>query len=356
MTMDKKLVDTAVGRCCEIASYTPDEFSAKHHDRPNGTECFTAYPKLYMAMAENLAAGYMTPADVVTAWMNSTSGHRENILCSSYNALGVGCIKGATYGTADFGGIYWVQCFGDSAKEPVSTGGRITGYNSTGTLMQYTDPNDDVSIDDDPNWKFTDFKNDSSYWAYDSIIYVYNAGIIKGYNADSSGKVTFGVNDSLTRGQFIVIMHRLAGSPTAKSYHHFSDLYKADGSRQYYYDAVEWAADNGIASGYAGTNLFGANDPVTRQQMAKILQNFVGYMGKDVSYNEKVLYTYSDTYLISDYARKPMAWAVENSIIKGQNVKDSSGRVVSVRLAPTQNATRAETAVIIKRVMDKYGF
>ncbi len=50
---------------------------------------------------ENIAYGQRTPAAVVSAWMNS-SGHRANILSSSYTQIGVG------YHEA---GNYWTQMF-----------------------------------------------------------------------------------------------------------------------------------------------------------------------------------------------------------------------------------------------------
>lgn len=57
------------------------------------------------SLAENIAAGYVTPADVMRGWMNS-SGHRANILSSSNREIGVGYWTGGSYGR------YWVQDFG----------------------------------------------------------------------------------------------------------------------------------------------------------------------------------------------------------------------------------------------------
>lgn len=54
---------------------------------------------------ENIAAGYSTPAAVMTAWMKS-SGHRANILNCASRAIGVGIGRGGSYG------IYWTQDFG----------------------------------------------------------------------------------------------------------------------------------------------------------------------------------------------------------------------------------------------------
>jgi uncharacterized protein YkwD len=55
--------------------------------------------------AENIAAGYPTPAAVMTGWMNSP-GHKANILNCANKALGVGIGHGGSYG------IYWTQDFG----------------------------------------------------------------------------------------------------------------------------------------------------------------------------------------------------------------------------------------------------
>ncbi len=55
----------------------------------------------YRSAGENIAMGQATPQAVVNAWMNS-SGHRANILNSSYTHIGVGYV-------AD--GRYWTQMF-----------------------------------------------------------------------------------------------------------------------------------------------------------------------------------------------------------------------------------------------------
>ncbi len=55
----------------------------------------------YKSAAENIAKGQRTPQAVVNAWMNS-SGHRANILNSSYKKIGVGYVAN---------GNYWTQMF-----------------------------------------------------------------------------------------------------------------------------------------------------------------------------------------------------------------------------------------------------
>ena len=55
----------------------------------------------YRSAGENIAKGQRTPQAVVNAWMNS-SGHRANILNSTYTKIGVGYV-------AD--GNFWTQMF-----------------------------------------------------------------------------------------------------------------------------------------------------------------------------------------------------------------------------------------------------
>jgi uncharacterized YkwD family protein len=53
----------------------------------------------YRSAGENIAKGQRSPEEVMNSWMDS-SGHRANILNSSYDAIGVGYYNGA-----------WVQMF-----------------------------------------------------------------------------------------------------------------------------------------------------------------------------------------------------------------------------------------------------
>lgn len=101
LVLDDALCAAANVRAQEITQ----EFS---HTRPDGTSCFTVFSQLgirYMSAGENIAAGYATPAAVMTGWMNS-EGHRANILKSGFGKLGVGLFK-----ADDSYRYYWVQLF-----------------------------------------------------------------------------------------------------------------------------------------------------------------------------------------------------------------------------------------------------
>lgn len=64
----------------------------------------TAEGYRWSGVAENVAAGYRTPAAVMDGWMNS-SGHKANILNCGYKNIGVGVTKSGD------GTLYWTQNF-----------------------------------------------------------------------------------------------------------------------------------------------------------------------------------------------------------------------------------------------------
>jgi uncharacterized YkwD family protein len=69
-------------------------------------QMMNSYGISYRSAGENIAKGQRTPQEVMNAWMNS-SGHRANILNSSYNQIGVGYYNGV-----------WVQEFIQSSMAP----------------------------------------------------------------------------------------------------------------------------------------------------------------------------------------------------------------------------------------------
>ncbi|HSW98553.1 MAG TPA: CAP domain-containing protein [Candidatus Saccharimonadales bacterium] len=69
------------------------------HDTPDGQSpwtFFTAAGYQYQTAGENLAYGFDTSANTVTAWMNSP-GHRANILNTTYTEVGFGIANAPNY-------------------------------------------------------------------------------------------------------------------------------------------------------------------------------------------------------------------------------------------------------------------
>lgn len=72
------------------------------HRSPDGRSPFVWLPVRgyrYRAAGENLATGFETAALLVSSWMES-KGHRDNILSTQYNAVGIAIIDGSSTGRA----------------------------------------------------------------------------------------------------------------------------------------------------------------------------------------------------------------------------------------------------------------
>ena len=104
-------------------------------------------------------------------------------------------------------------------------------------------------------------------WYYEAVRFVSENGLMGGY-----GKGLFGPNDNLSRAQLVQILYNHAGRPVIQNGSTFTDA--APGA--WYADAVAWAAAEGIISGYGGGR-FGPNDPITREQLAVILWRYAGF-------------------------------------------------------------------------------
>ena len=90
----------------------------------------------YSRGAENIAAGYATPENVVTGWMNST-GHRANILNGDLREIGIGYYFLADDTGSENWNRYWTQVFGTpsgSASIPIPTSDPIFGTASNDNL------------------------------------------------------------------------------------------------------------------------------------------------------------------------------------------------------------------------------
>ena len=100
LTVDRGAASAAQVRAKEIER----SFS---HTRPDGSSFNSALTEAgvnFRGAGENIAYGQNSPEKVMEGWMNS-SGHRANILNSSYTSIGVGHYQNAS------GVNYWTQFF-----------------------------------------------------------------------------------------------------------------------------------------------------------------------------------------------------------------------------------------------------
>ncbi len=176
---------------------------------------------------------------------------------------------------------------------------------------------------------FSDVNARTCSWAANAVDFMNEYGLVKG-----TGASTFGWKGNMTRGDFVLILYRNAGSPSVYGVSNpFTDVKSTD----YYYEAVLWAYRNNVVNG-TSTTTFGPKGKITREQIASILWRLAGKPVYSAS-----LRSYTDYASVSDYAYDAMSWAVGSGYVKGSGAK----------LSPKNNATRAEVAVMLHRYLTK---
>lgn len=176
----------------------------------------------------------------------------------------------------------------------------------------------------------------ADHWAAEVIDTAARTGLMTG-----TGQNAFSPETSFTRAQAAAVLYRLEGSPEAGTTD-FTDV----ASDAWYASAVAWAQANDLVEGY-GDGTFGPDDPLTREQFAAILERYAAYKGVDTASDSSALSAFTDASQVSTWAQEPVAWAVENGILKGTD--DSV-------LSPLSTTTRAQAAAILVRTAEGYGW
>ncbi len=163
---------------------------------------------------------------------------------------------------------------------------------------------------------------DADAWYAEAVMYCREHNLMAGI-----GNNQFAPESSLTRAQFATVLYRIEGTPAVTGTDAFTDT--PDGA--WYSDAVLWASQQDLISGYGG-GLFGPNDPVSREQMTTIFWRYAGSPAADGASD------YTDEASIASYAAAAVDWASVNNI-----VAPASAGV----FAPKSNATRAHVAAAL---------
>lgn len=111
---------------------------------------------------------------------------------------------------------------------------------------------------------------------------------------------------------------------------HFADVHEGD----WFYDTVNYATSNGIMNGYAGTNLFGPNDVMTREQAAAVLYNYLGNGAIEPAAPQTDINQ-------TDWYARPVNWAIATGYMNGYD---------SRTFGVGDSLTREQVACIIANV------
>ena len=170
----------------------------------------------------------------------------------------------------------------------------------------------------------------SSDWYYDAVQYVYDRGIMTGMDEN-----TFAPDSAVARAQLALMLHRMEGTPETENENLFPDVSEGD----WYAEAVQWASEAGIVTGYSNGR-FGPADSVTREQLAAMLYRYAG----SPAAGGMAISEFTDASSVSDYATDAVTWALGEGILTGMG--DGT-------LAPQGTATRAQAAAMLMRFVER---
>ncbi|MBC5786891.1 leucine-rich repeat protein [Clostridium facile] len=187
----------------------------------------------------------------------------------------------------------------------------------------------------DLNAPFTDVSYGD--WFYDAVSFMYQYGLMTG-----TTPTTFDPAVPMNRAQFATVLYRLAGEPEVEYTPNFPDV--PDG--WFYSDAITWATENGIITGYDDGN-FGTQVNITREQIVTLLYRFANCVGLDTSQRVS-LDEYVDGNSVSGFAKDAMEWALAVGIIQGQNNQGI--------IDPQGESGRAVGATIFMRFLLNFSF
>ena len=203
---------------------------------------------------------------------------------------------------------------------------------------------DDVKLTDQGNGKYTftmpaggavvsaDFvkeTKDNPFTDVSSGAYYYDAVLWAAENGVTDGVTAtlFAPDAPCTRAQIVTFLWRAAGSPEPVGTSAFTDV----PASAYYAKAVAWAVENGITTGTSETT-FSPDAPCTRGQSMTFL-----YRARKGAANASTGFT--DVPAGAYYAA-PVAWAVENGVTNGTG---------ETTFSPDVPCTRAEIVTFLYR-------
>jgi len=210
----------------------------------------------------------------------------------------------------------------------------IFGLFVPGALAAETDTIEPLSF------PFTDVAAGSWYRSY--VQAVRDQGIMQGVTT-----TRFAPNDTFSRGQIIATLFRIHHNRTANVNDSRNNPFN-DVGNAWYTPYVTWAHNNNISSGTSATR-FGANDHVTRQEIATIMHNYVRNLTDHNSGSTATAQwnAFTDRGQITfPGAYNAFRWANNHGIVNG---------VSTTRLEPNGTATRAQAAAMLVRLVSFMG-
>ncbi|SFG06678.1 Listeria/Bacterioides repeat-containing protein [Desulfotomaculum arcticum] len=185
-----------------------------------------------------------------------------------------------------------------------------------------------------------EFKDVENHWAKEVVNDMGSRLVINGIGGEN-----FAPDKDVTRAEFAAIMVKALGLKAGSGASGFDDVKSSD----WYSGYIKTAAEYGIISGYANGS-FGPADKITREQAMTMIARAMKITGLKAELaageEEKLLSGYEDREVLAEYARSGIAECIKTGVVSGNS---------STGIAPKDNISRAEVAVMVRRLLQKSG-
>jgi hypothetical protein len=185
------------------------------------------------------------------------------------------------------------------------------------------------------------FEDMNGHWAKQDVEMLASKLVVDGVE-----KGTFAPSASVTRGEFAALVSKGLGlTQDAKNADRFTDIKESD----WYAGYIGAASKAGIVDGFEDVT-FRPQNQITREEMAVILAKAYAFTGKAIELvgnNATYISTFKDSEQISEWAQQSVAKTIRAELMNG---------VESGLFVPKAQATRAEAAVVLKRMLQAAEF
>ena len=144
----------------------------------------------------------------------------------------------------------------------------------------------------------------------------------------------FSPDSTCKRCEVVTFLWRAFGAVKMTGNNTFEDVEVGD----YFYDAVLWAAENGITTGTDETH-FNPNDPCKREQVATFL-----WRACEKPATTMQVSPFADVLNKQEYSYTPVLWAYENGVTNGKTANT---------FAPADPCTRAQIVTFLYRAVSE---
>ncbi len=187
-------------------------------------------------------------------------------------------------------------------------------------------------------WHPLEFKDAEGHWAKEAINDMGSRMVINGVGNDM-----FQPNRNITRAEFAAIVVKALGLKPGVGAESFKDVQDSD----WYSGYVKTAFEYKIVAGYSA-DTFGPSDSITREQAMTMIAKAMKLTTLKAELSEgemqQLLGAFKDGGKTAAYAKGSIAACIKTGIVLGKT---------GSMLAPKQNITRAEVAVIVRKLLQK---